>query len=133
MMDDIDEVRRQLAQGTDVNQRDDSGDTALYYACRFGHVEMARELLGAGADATLRDNAGWTAMDAALHTAAADDLAALLSGRTSVADELGESASPESAVTALRGSWAEAAVQVLQANSPARREADARIAAFYGY
>ena len=28
---------------------------------------------------------------------------------------------------------AEAAVQVLQANSPARREADARIAAFYGY
>ena len=88
MMDDIDEVRRQLAQGADVNQRTTAA-TPLYYACRFGHVERRGSCWAPAPtrpSATMRAGRRWMPRS----TAAADDLAALLSGRTSVADELGE-------------------------------------------
>ena len=43
------------ARDTDVNARDENGDTPLIEAARFGHDDIARELLAAGADYKIRD------------------------------------------------------------------------------
>lgn len=49
-----------LAQGTPVDLRDDSGDTALTYAAGGGYTVIVKRLLSAGADVNAHDQAGFT-------------------------------------------------------------------------
>ncbi|KAJ5091685.1 hypothetical protein NUU61_006555 [Penicillium alfredii] len=49
-----------------INQRDETGQTPLHYACRSGRTESVKLLLQAGADAKIADNSSWTP----LHTCA---------------------------------------------------------------
>lgn len=56
-------MRALLAEGTDVDQRAQGGQTALMLAAIFGHVEIARLLLAAGADVQLQDDLGLTARE----------------------------------------------------------------------
>ena len=46
--------------GIDVNATDESGNTALLEAARFGHDHVARVLLASGADTKVRDKDGKT-------------------------------------------------------------------------
>jgi hypothetical protein len=55
-----------LANGADVNRRDDDQATPLYFAAVGGFVEVARLLLAYGADINARDKAKETPMDGAV-------------------------------------------------------------------
>ena len=55
-----------LANGADVNRRDDDQATPLYFAAVGGFVEVARLLLVYGADINARDKARETPMDGAV-------------------------------------------------------------------
>ena len=46
----IEAVKQHLAAGTDVNERDEDGDTPLLHAALFGHKEIVELLIGKGAD-----------------------------------------------------------------------------------
>jgi uncharacterized protein len=74
---DLDQVKRHLAWGTDINQPYIDGDCPLHAAARLGSVSVARELLGHGADPLARNAAGETPLQTAL-----------LHGRTKVAQML---------------------------------------------
>jgi ankyrin repeat protein len=54
------EVSRLLSVGANVNAKDNEGWTPLHWACRKGHVQVAKEILEHGADITVKDNAGRT-------------------------------------------------------------------------
>ena len=58
-------VRKMLEQGADPNVQDNSGYTALMYACRNGEPEMIQMLLDAKADLYVQDNSGETALTTA--------------------------------------------------------------------
>jgi len=76
---DAPQIRKLIAQGTDVNARDKDGLTPLMWAARKGHTEIARALVEAGADMNVRDcaSAGWTPLMHAIHKNQ-NDLARLL-------------------------------------------------------
>jgi len=61
-----DVVRYLLAEGADVNAREQLGDTALTEATYYGHVALVKELLAHGADVNAIGNDG-TALDIALN------------------------------------------------------------------
>jgi len=48
-----------------INDKDNTGWSALHWAARFGHLAIAKRLLEGGADVTLRDKWGRTAIDLA--------------------------------------------------------------------
>ncbi len=85
---DVDEVRRRLEAGTDVDTQSAKGMTALMCAAWQGdHVDVARLLLDRGADATLRQpSSGWMALTFAAVNGKERCLA-LLFERGSVLDE----------------------------------------------
>ncbi len=63
----VEAVRKHIAAGTDLNQRNsEGGATALIAAASFGQNETAILLIEGGADLEVKDNGGSTA----LHTAA---------------------------------------------------------------
>ena len=70
-----DVVRYLLAEGADVNAREQLGDTALTEATYYGHLALIKELLSHGADVNAIGNDG-TALDIALnrHNSAVADL-----------------------------------------------------------
>ena len=51
-------VRKMLEQGADPNVQDNSGYTALMYACQDRRTDTARLLLEHGADPKVLDNYG---------------------------------------------------------------------------
>ena len=51
---------------TDVDAKNDDGDTALHLASRAGDMTTARTLLEKGADIAIENNSGETALDAVL-------------------------------------------------------------------
>lgn len=57
---DLDEVRRYIAAGGDLNGRDTFGSTPLIIAITFGRTDVGKALIDAGADLKLRNKQGWT-------------------------------------------------------------------------
>jgi len=62
----IDEIRKHIKAGSDLNEVDDYGSTPLIIAITFGKTEVAKALIEAGADLTITNNDG----SASLHIAA---------------------------------------------------------------
>lgn len=64
---DLQEAKRLIAEGADVNARNPKGTTPLMYAKTYafstGDIEIIQLLLSNGADAQARDNSGKTAAD----------------------------------------------------------------------
>lgn len=63
---DPDEVRRLLARGADVHERNDRGQTPLHNAARGGLVPAMKVLLAHGADPNARDGRGQTPLHAVI-------------------------------------------------------------------
>ena len=55
-MGDLDELKRLIHQGVDVNTKNNCNQTALYCACEDGNTEVAQYLLGNGASVNLGAN-----------------------------------------------------------------------------
>ena len=58
----IPELERLVATGTDINSKDDEGMTALMFAAQLGKLEVAQYLVGAGADLAASEEDGMTAL-----------------------------------------------------------------------
>eukprot|EP00295_Goniomonas_pacifica_P007288 CAMPEP_0175834266 /NCGR_PEP_ID=MMETSP0107_2-20121207/15968_1 /TAXON_ID=195067 ORGANISM="Goniomonas pacifica, Strain CCMP1869" /NCGR_SAMPLE_ID=MMETSP0107_2 /ASSEMBLY_ACC=CAM_ASM_000203 /LENGTH=331 /DNA_ID=CAMNT_0017147483 /DNA_START=620 /DNA_END=1615 /DNA_ORIENTATION=+ len=56
----VDEIRRLLAAGANVNATDEDGKTPLHWSSTHGHVEVSQILLGAGANVHATDDTGAT-------------------------------------------------------------------------
>jgi ankyrin repeat protein len=59
----IEAVKQHLADGADVNAKDDIGDTLLHYAGGKGHKEIAELLIAKGADVNAKNDDGETWLD----------------------------------------------------------------------
>jgi ankyrin repeat protein len=71
---DIEAVIKALEAGEDVNKKDESGNTPLYYAVDDGGlIETAQLLIGKGADVNARTNEGKTLLDMAIDWDPDDD------------------------------------------------------------
>ncbi|MCL7390365.1 MAG: ankyrin repeat domain-containing protein [Thaumarchaeota archaeon] len=56
----LEEVRRLLDKGADVNARNDWWETPLHHAANGGHLSVVKLLVERGADINARDINGWT-------------------------------------------------------------------------
>ena len=65
----IEAVKQSIADGADVNTKDDDGRTPLHYVANEGHMEIAELLISKGADLNAKDKIRGTP----LHYAAAYD------------------------------------------------------------
>lgn len=63
---DVEEVRRILREGAEIETRNTLGETALHLACRFNHKDIVLLLLKEGANIEARDNDEWTPLISAL-------------------------------------------------------------------
>ena len=63
---DLDQIKRHLYWGTDINQPDPDGEYPLQVAARRGRVVIAEELLNHGADPNVQNRAGKTPLAVAL-------------------------------------------------------------------
>lgn len=63
---DLDQIKRHLYWGTEVNQPGPDGDYPLHVAVRKGRVVITRELVEHGADVTAKNAEGRTALHVAL-------------------------------------------------------------------
>ncbi|TMW62836.1 hypothetical protein Poli38472_005454 [Pythium oligandrum] len=71
---DSEAVKKYLADGGDVNAKDEFGYTPLQAAVSYNHIELVQFLLASGASATLADND----LDTPLHRAETVDCAKIL-------------------------------------------------------
>ena len=55
---ELEDLRKELDKGADVNGKGPGGLTALHAACANGHEAVVKELLKRGADTTLANDAG---------------------------------------------------------------------------
>ena len=53
---ELDELKKELDKGADVNGKGPGGLTALHAACANGHEAIVKELLKRGADTTLAND-----------------------------------------------------------------------------
>lgn len=82
---DLAKVKRIVASGVNINQRDKKKVTALHIAAYYGqkdHIRLAKWLLDNGADTSLKDYKGKTPEDVAVDRGN-DDIAKLLAGAAS--------------------------------------------------
>jgi ankyrin repeat protein len=63
---DLEALDRALAQGANINTRNDINVTPLFHACDEGDEQMVRELLKRGADVTVVADAGLTPLRTAI-------------------------------------------------------------------
>ena len=66
-MNDSNSARWLIANGADVNAKDDDGWTPLHYAARENATETAALLLKNGADVNAKSGNGWTPLDVAIY------------------------------------------------------------------
>ena len=59
-------VKQFIANGVDVNAKDDNGWTPLYWSADKGHKEIAELLITAGADVNAKGKSGRTPLDRAV-------------------------------------------------------------------
>ena len=59
----IEDVKKHLSAGADVNEKDKHGLTPLHLAAANGHKELAELLIEKGADVNAKDEDGWTPLD----------------------------------------------------------------------
>ena len=57
---DLEDVKRHLENGMDVNAKDARGWTPLHYAADEGHKEVIALLISKGADVNIRNNKEWS-------------------------------------------------------------------------
>ena len=62
---DLDRVKTAVRGGEDIDGLDSDGDTALYCACRKGHVDIVHYLLANGANTELKGCSNWTPLQVA--------------------------------------------------------------------
>ena len=62
-------VKALVAEGANVNAKDEDGDTALMYVCAYGVTDVARALVDAGADVNAKNKNGQTALMRAARSA----------------------------------------------------------------
>jgi ankyrin repeat protein len=62
---DLKTIQKHIAAGTDLNQKDGYGSTALIIAATFGKTEVAEALVKGGADLNVTNNEGGTALHSA--------------------------------------------------------------------
>jgi ankyrin repeat protein len=62
----IEAVKKHLAAGATVNDKDDGGWSPLHSASTLGHKEIAELLIAAGADVNAKTNDGYTPLDTAI-------------------------------------------------------------------
>ncbi len=62
---DTETIKKHIAAGTDLNQKDGYGSTALIIASTFGKTEVAKALVEGGADLNATNNEGGTALHSA--------------------------------------------------------------------
>src|SRR5512134_2086502 len=82
---DVDEVRKLIAAGSDVNAPEADGTSALLWAAHQGSSELVSLLLEAGADANAANNFGVTPLLEASRYGDAATIKALLDGGADLA------------------------------------------------
>jgi hypothetical protein len=75
---DLDEIKKQLANGIKVDNRDAMGITPLSLAVLTGEIEVARFLISKGADVNARGNDGGTALQGAAYLGQSEAVKLLL-------------------------------------------------------
>ncbi len=75
---DLDQIKRHLHWGTDIDQAGADGDYPLHVAAKRGHVVVVEELLKHGAAADVKDANGRTPLQAALMAGKAQSARVLL-------------------------------------------------------
>lgn len=80
---DLDQVKRHLYWGTDLEETDAAGDRPLHIAAQQGRIAIARALARHGADLSARDGNGHTPLEVAL-----------IRGRTQLAEMLIDEGAP---------------------------------------
>jgi hypothetical protein len=74
----LDLVKQHIAAGTDLNQKDDYGSTALNIATTFGKTDIALALIAGGADIESKSGDGSTALHSAAFFARTEIVKSLL-------------------------------------------------------
>ena len=74
----MEDIRRYLIEGADVNSRSDEGVTALMYAARDCSIQMLDFLLGNGASPNLSDDEGRVALVYSIRESCAEAVETLL-------------------------------------------------------
>lgn len=69
MAGNIETLKKNLADGADVNARNRNGASAVSLALRYGHIAAAKLLLERGAEVRSHDEEGWTALHQAIRRA----------------------------------------------------------------
>lgn len=64
--DDLEDVKRHIKNGEEVNAKDVSGWTPLHWAASRNNVKIAKALIDSGADLKGRTGQGWTPLHAAI-------------------------------------------------------------------
>jgi ankyrin repeat protein len=75
---DLKTVQQHIAAGTDLDQKDSYGSTALIIAATFDKTEVAKALIEAGADLNVTNNDGGTALHSAAFLCRTEIVKALL-------------------------------------------------------
>jgi ankyrin repeat protein len=108
----VDEVRRLIAAGSDVNEPEADGTTPLLWAAHQGSPELVSLLLKAGADADAANNFGVTPLLEASRSGDAATIKALLEGGADIAASSREGETP--LMAAARTGNAEAVALLLE-------------------